>query len=176
VRVALIGGDPSVEVSSLFADLDPPVAAADVDLALIVDHVAAHGFVDVDVAAPLLQRPPAEAEAALRRVAAVSIDGQPLLAPVDGVPADQPDAYRLSASARRRLRSRSVHNAPGGRREHLILRWARHRSRVSSTEVADLADLSVPRSGQILTDLEARGDLAHGRAVKAGRGFVYVPA
>lgn len=176
VRVALIGGDPSVEVSSLFADLDPPVAAADVDLALIVDHVAANGFIDVAVAAPLLQRPSAEADAALRRVAAASIDGHQLLTPVDGVPADQPDAYRLSAGVRRRLRSRSVHNAQGSSREQMILRWARHRGRVSSTEVADLADLSVPRSGQILTDLEVRGDLAHGRALKAGRGFFYVPA
>ncbi len=176
VRVALIGGDPNDEVTSLFADLDPPVSAADVDLALIVDHVTANGFIDVAVAAPLLQRPRGEADAALRRVAGVRIDGHPLLVPVDGVPADQPPAFRLSASARRRLRSRSVHTAGGGRREQMILHWARHRGRVSSTEVADLANLSVPRSGQILTELEERGDLAHGRAVKAGRGFFYVPA
>ena len=58
----------------------------------------------------------------------------------------------------------------------MILEWASHRGPVSSTEVADLANLSLPRSGQILTELEDRGDLAHGRAVKAGRGFFYAPA
>lgn len=176
VRVSLVGGDPDARVSSLFADLDPASAAEDVDLALIVDHIATYGFIDASAAVPLLQRPPGEAEAALRRVGKITLDGASLLVDVDGVPSDAPPAFRLSKQARGRLQARSVHSASGARREHMILRWAQHRGRVSSTEVADLANLSMPRSGQILTELEERGELAPGRATKAGRGFFYVPA
>ncbi len=57
----------------------------------------------------------------------------------------------------------------------MILEWAHARGRVSSTEVADLTQLSVVRAGQILTELEDRGDLARGKEVKLGRGFFYVP-
>ena len=61
-------------------------------------------------------------------------------------------------------------------REALVLNWSRARGRVSSTEVADLTELSKVSAGKLLTRLEAAGHLKAGRLGRRGRGFFYVPA
>lgn len=175
VRVSLLGGDPDPEVIRFLGDLDPPHAARDLDVVLLVDHLTRHGFVDTATAQPVLQRPAGETSAAIDRAAATTVGGQPVIVPVNGVPDGHPPAYRLSDSARERLPGRVGQLNSGAARNRLILAWARTRGRVSSTEVADLTGLSVVRSGQILTELEERGDLAPGKEVKLGRGFFYTP-
>lgn len=58
---------------------------------------------------------------------------------------------------------------------HLILDWVRARGRVSTTEAADLAGVSVGYAGTLLKTLAAAGSVAPGRPNAAGRGFFYVP-
>ena len=176
VRVALIGGDPEREIVELLADLEPPRAAEDVDLLLLLEHLTRSGWVDVARAAPVLQRNASETEAAIGRLGAASLAGDPVIVRIKGVPADHPAAHRLSDPARRRLASRLAGIAAPGAREGVLLGWAHARGRVSSTEAADLAGVSVPYAGQLLGGLEADGTLRPGRAQRMGRGFFYVPA
>lgn len=176
VRVALIGGDPDEEVLALLAAAEPPEVAADVDALLVIEHLSLHGWIDIDTAAPVLQRPPAETAAALGRIATMRVDGDPLITPVDGVPAGHPAAYRLSDTALAILATRTTALRVPDRRRETVSAWARTRGRVSSTEVADLTGLSVPSAGALLTSLESDGLLAPGRQPKLGRGFFYIPA
>lgn len=175
VRVGLIGGEPDTEVLALLDAANPPALAADVDALLVIEHLSRRGWIDTDSAAPVLQRPPAETAAALERIAGTEIDGQPLLVQVNGVPTGHPPAWRLGNTAQAKLASRIAQGRAPGTRDGLVVGWARARGRVSSTEVADLLDLSVPSSGGILAALEEQGLLAGGREQKLGRGFYYVP-
>lgn len=175
VRVALIGGDPDEEVLALLASADPADVSSDVDTLLVMEHLSRDGWIDIETAAPILQRPRAETEAALRRVADVRIDGDLLITPLDGVPAGHPPAYRLSDTAQAMLANLTAAVRVPDRRREMVLAWARARGRVSSTEVSDLTGLSVPSSGALLTGLEEDGLLAPGRKTKLGRGFFYVP-
>lgn len=175
VRVGLIGGDPDEEVVALLAAVDPEAFATDVDALLVVEHLSRYGWIDVETAAPVVQRPLAETDAALHRIAGVRVDGEPLITPIDGVPAGHPPAYRLGDTALGKLTKRTATLRAADRRREVVLAWARARRRVSSTEVADLTGLSVPSAGALLTALEQDGLLAQGRENKLGRGFFYVP-
>ncbi len=175
VRVGLIGGEPDPEILALLDAASPPTLAADVDALLVIDHLSRRGWIDIDRAAPILQRPPTETAAALDRIAGVAIDGKPLLVQITGVPASHPPAWRLGDTAQAKLASRAGRSRSPGARDGLVVGWARARGRVSSTEVADLLGLSVPSSGGILAALEEQGLLAGGREQKLGRGFYYVP-
>ncbi|MEI2699654.1 MAG: ATP-binding protein [Microthrixaceae bacterium] len=175
VRVALIGGDPDQEILALMAAAQPPEVSSDVDALLVIEHLSQHGWIDVDRAAPVLQRPPAETAAALARIAEMRVNGDPLITPLNGVPAGHPPAYRLSDPAQAILATRTTASRVPDHRREMVLAWARARGRVSSTEVSDLTGLSVPSSGALLTALEGDGRLAPGRGTKLGRGFFYIP-
>lgn len=175
VRVALIGGDPDAEVLALLAAVEPSGATADVDALLVIEHLSRHGWIDTASASPVLQRPPAETAAALGRIAAMRVGGEPLIRPLDGVPAGHPPAHRLSDRALAILATRTMASRAPDRRRETAVAWARARGRVSSTEVADLTGLSVPWSGTLLTGLEEEGLLAPGRENRLGRGFFYIP-
>jgi len=176
VRVSLVGGDPDAEVMEFLASLEPPTAAVDVDVLLLVDHLAKAGWVDTATAAPVLQRPQGEARTAIGRLAATRTGRDAVIVAVKGVPAGQADAYRLTGSARRRLANRTRHlMTPEGRKAQLVS-WATQRRRISSTEASDLAGVSVPYAGTLLTSMADEGVLKPGRESKTGRGFYYVPA
>jgi len=175
VRVGLIGGEPDAEVVGFLAGLEPTWAAADLDALLLIDQLSRRGWLDVERAAPLLQRPPAEAAAAIDRLLGLRQHGDPVAAPVAGTPPDTPQAIRLSDTSRGALAGRiGPLQTPNGRGS-LILDWARQRGRVSTTEGADLTGLSVVRVGTLLTAMTDDGVLAPGRENKLGRGFFYVP-
>jgi ATP-dependent DNA helicase RecG len=175
VRVGLVGGEPDTVVLEFLAQLEPPSTGTDVDALLLIERLSRRGWLDVATAAPVLQRPPGETTAAINRLAAATINGEPVIVPVNGVPTDAPPAHRFGEVARAKMAERVSHlEAPDGRTA-LMLDWARSRGRISTTEVADLTGLSVPYVGSLLTNLETEGLLAPGRAVKLGRGFFYVP-
>ncbi len=175
VRVSLIGGTPDRQFAELVAQFEPANAGTDVNALLIIDHLTRHGWIDIEHAAPLLQRPTAETSAAIAQLGEVSVQRNRLIVPVDGVPKGKPPAWRLGNRARRVLRSRTSElTSPDGRRR-VILEWAAARGRVSSTETADLVGVSVPYAGTLLGDLENAGLLRPGRAQRMGRGFYYVP-
>ena len=176
IRVSLVGGDPDTEVIDFLSALVPPGTAGDLDALLLVEVLCRNGWVDIHAAAPILQRPDGETAASIERLARAHIGDDPVIEPVKGVPPDQPRAYRLSDAARVRLAHRIEHLTTPEGRKAAILAWASNRGRVSSTEAADLADLSQPWAGNVLTTMAEDGLLEQGRDYKAGRGFYYVPA
>lgn len=176
VRVSLVGGDPDRQVLDLLSAVTPKPIARDVDAVLLLSHLARTGWVDVERAAPVIQRARLEAQAAVDRLAAAQLDGGPLIIRVQGVPPGHPEAYRLSDAARSRLGTRVSHlDTPTGRAA-LIGSWARARGRVSTTEVAGLTGLTTVYAGTLLGAMEEEGALAPGRPNRMGRGFYYVPA
>ena len=84
-------------------------------------------------------------------------------------------ARRLSDRARRELAPRLGGWLPPAARPRLVVGWARHRGRVSTTEVSDLVGVAVNVAGELLKALEEQGQLAPGRTTRLGRGFFYVP-
>ena len=178
VRVALLGGPPDAEIVALVAALTP-ARAADVDSLLLIEHLARHGWLDAESAAPILQRSSSiEAEEAIHRLREVRLDpdhSAPVITPVRGVPASHPAAFRLSDTARRRLSHRLASLRTREGRESMILQWSRARGRVSSTEAADLTGLSKVSAGKLLTALADAGHLEGSRPERIGRGFFYVP-
>ena len=179
VRVVLLGGAPDTAVVELVAALTP-AWAGNVDSLLLIEHLTRCGWVDAESATELLQRSSAEeAGEAIRGLADAYLDSAgsaPVIAPVQGVPADQPDAFRLSDAVQGRLAHRLAPLRSREGRAALILHWCRARGRVSSTEVADLTGLSKVSANRLLTVLADSGDLKGGRPGRRGRGFFYVPA
>ena len=179
VRVVLLGGAPDIAVVDLVAALTP-AHAGNVDSLLLIEHLTRNGWVDAESTTELLQRSSAEeANEAILRLADARLDAAgsaPVIAPVQGVPPGQPDAFRLSDAVRSRLAHRlALLRAPEGR-ETLLLDWSRSRGRVSSTEVADLTGLSKVSARKLLTELADAGHIKGGRPGRRGRGFFYVPA
>lgn len=178
VRVVLLGGPPDTAIVELVDRLTPSWAG-NVESLLLIEHLTRTGWVDAESAARPLQRSsPEEASEAIRRLADahMDVDGSvSVIAPVQGVPPHQPDAFRLSDAVRGRLAHRLAPlRAPEGR-EALVLGWSRARGRVSSTETADLTGLSKVSAGKLLSGLAAAGQLRGGRPERRGRGFFYVP-
>ncbi|WP_129667691.1 ATP-binding protein [Phytoactinopolyspora endophytica] len=173
VRAVLIGGTPNREWTEILAASSSGALSRDVDLLLLLDHLSRHGWVDATRAAPVLQRREIETEAAIGRLADVTVNSEPVIVPVAGVPDGEPSAWRPSDVVREKLPTRLQHVLSGTGRERMILDWARARGRVSSTEVADLAGVATNYAGKLLGNLEAHGYLQPGRANRSGRGFFY---
>lgn len=175
VRVTLFGGEPDSAMVGFVDAIEPQPSRSDVDLLLIVEHMIRHGWADANTVATTLQRSPAESVFALSNAMATTSSGHPIIALVEGVPADQPPAYRLSENSRKALSQRLVHLDTSDSREALILDWAQKRGRISSTEAADLIRLSKPYVGKLLTELARDGHLTQSRKQRKGRGFHYLP-
>lgn len=201
VRVALLGGEPDPGMVRLVAAITPAESAATVDTLLLIDETSRSGWIDVDAAAAVLQRSAAETAEAISRLfaarlaadsgpgsAALSDDGPDLhgrsrgdpapgvITTVAGVAGEPAPAWRLSSRARRLIGHRCDRLDTAAGQEALLLAWANHRGRVSSTQAADLLDVSVPTAGRRLTALAAAGQLAPSRPNGTGRNFHYLPA
>lgn len=173
VRIGLIGGDPDPQVVSFLGAVQPSSITGEVDALLLINRLCHNGWVDMNVAAPLLQRPVGEVAAALDRLSRAAVDGHPVIVELAGVPAGQERAWRLSSASRMRLTDRVAHlSTPTGRVKQ-ALSWVSARGRISSTEVADMTGVTVVTAGKLLTGLAQQGLLQPGRETKAGRGFFY---
>ena len=176
VQVTLFGGDPDRETIEFLGSVEPPALAGDIEMLMLLDVLCRRGWVDAPTAAPDLQRRASEMDERLDRLLRLRVAGKPIVVPVKGIPSSASRAYRLSAATRGRL---AVRLAPlSGREAHrdLALRWARARSRVSSTELADLTGVHISTAARTLKALAEEGLLIPSSERKAGRGFHYVPA
>ena len=175
VRVTLLGGPPDPAVVEFVHALEPATIAS-VDTLLLIEQLCRDGWADAASAAPHLQREPAEAEQAIKRLLGAHVGNSPVVTEVAGVPASDPMAVRLSDEAVQRLAARQTHlQAPAGR-DALFVAWANARGRISSTEAADLAAISPGYAKRQLAALADQGDLRPARNNRNGRGFHYLPA
>ena len=174
VRITLLGGAPDAAVVAFVADLEPPTAA-NVDTLLLLEQLCGHGWTDAARAAPLLQRQPDEAAAAIVGLLEARVDNESVSVEVKGVPADHAAAYRLSNASQTRLAHRLQRFSTPAGRDAMFVAWAQARGRISSTEAADLADITPGYANQRLSALAGDGDIAPSRENRTGRGFHYVP-
>jgi ATP-dependent DNA helicase RecG len=176
VHVSLIGGPPNAQVLQLLGALTPAKLAGDVDVLLLLHQIRLQGWIDVERAAPLLQRSARESAAALARLGDATTDDRPVIVAVHGVPADDATAYRFGDAVRKRIAAGGSAQAQTAARQAMLVGWAKARGRISSTEAADLAGVASPSANVILQKLEADGHIKPGRTTRTGRGFFYVPA
>ena len=94
---------------------------------------------------------------------------------VAGAGSAGPTAYRISDESRHRIGHRCARLQSVECQNELLLDWARGRGRVSSTEAADLIDVSIVTAGRRLAALAADGLLTPSRPNGTGRGFHYLP-
>lgn len=156
-----------------------PAHRTDLNSLLLLRRLVDRTWVDQNVAAPVLQRTSLEAAASLRALESATVAGGPVLTEVAGVPADGDPAWRLSAHAVAVLTA--ADRATGQRRRppsrsDIATDWARHRGRISTTELGSIVGASPTNVGGVLKDLERAGVLAPGRDTRRGAGFFYVPA
>jgi ATP-dependent DNA helicase RecG len=172
VRVALVGSAPDRDWLDFLDRLSPREAGSDLDVLLLLNRLTSHGWIDLAIAARVLQKSHTEAEDALGRLERVRYDRQPLIRAIP-VGFGTEAAYRLSDAAREELADRLNNWLPTGARPALILDWARTRGRVSTTEIADIVGTTVARISTLLQSLEGDGHLVAGRENRSGRGFFY---
>ncbi len=174
VRVTLLGGEPDTTIVNLVSSLKPS-DVVNVETLLLIEQLSRRGWIDAERAAPTLQRPVEAASEAIRLLSKATADGEPIITEVRGVPAHLEPAYRFARTTRKKLAHRLAPLTTSDGRDTLILDWARSRGRVSTTELADLADISVGTANRSLTKLEKASILDPGRTSK-GRGFFYTPS
>ncbi|WP_419551460.1 RNA-binding domain-containing protein [Candidatus Poriferisodalis sp.] len=177
VRVVLHGRSVDASRYQFFAGLrmttadsapSPETAGDDVDVALLVWRALnpATAFLTAESCAPLLQRSPADATQALRRVAGYRTSRKPpLLSPIP-VPSSAPPAWCLSRSARRDLGARAARHAAA-------TAWVRERKRISSAEYEAIALVSQPTANTHLRALAETEGLIPSRPSGRGPGFHY---
>jgi ATP-dependent DNA helicase RecG len=178
VRAALVGSSLDVGWIRFLSRLRPESRRADLTVLMLLRRLVEHWWVDVDVAAPLLQLSSVEAHGALGGLREVTIDGEAVIERVTGVPSSSPPAWRLSDAARGALADEDgevgqVRATPS--RGDVALGWARARGRVSSTELASIVGAHATNVQNVLRALEDSDLLQPSRASRRGAGFYYKP-
>ena len=196
VRTALVGGSADRAWLDFLRSLTPIGIADDLDVLILLRLLAENGWFDAASAAPVMQRNLVEADAAIGRLDGARIAGRvlrdlagtlgrPLDQPVgshiiqriDGVPVDTQPAWCWAGTATRtrlHLRGSALTSVEGRRR--VATRYAHHRGRISTTELASITGVASQQANRTMKDLEEQGVLQPGRAERAGRGFFYIPA
>lgn len=177
VRTTLLGDPIDTAWMQWLASLQPAHAGRDVNMLLILRELVSQGWVDPERAAVLLQTTIDEVLAVFNTMRHVTIAGEPVLLPINGVPDGASQPLTLNAAAISTLRS--LDDAAGNRRawpsrRAIATSYARSRGRISSTELASLTHSRASNVGSVLKNLEADGVLAPSTQVRAGRGFYYL--
>lgn len=178
VRTALVGGVVDEAWLNWLRRMEPE-PSQDLQVLMLIRHLVDHGWVDVDAAHRLLQVTPVEAHAALLRAETVELDNSiPCVVPIKGTPSESQPGFTLSKEARKILDASERRQgwratAPTLTPRAVALDWARHRGRVSSTELASIMGASHTNMSRYLRELEDEGLLEPSRPSRAGRGFYY---
>lgn len=178
VRAALMGSSLDEAWIRLLSRLTPADARVSLTVLILLRRLVDAGWFDAAGVAPLLQLNAAETEGAIRSFLEVRIEGHPICVPVAGVPSDAAPAWALSPAARNALaeEDREVGwQRPDLDRAAVALAWARHRGRVSTTELAGIIGAHPNSMNRVLQRLKDAGELHPSRAATTGRGFYYVP-
>lgn len=177
VRAALMGDSLDEAWIRLLSHLQPDDARGSLTVLILLRRLVDEGWFDVATAAPLLQLNEAETAASIRAFLDVEIGGAPLAEQVAGIPAEAPPAWSLSTAARAELAAEDQAigwQRPPRDREAVALAWARHRGRISTTELGSIVGAHPSAMSRVLQRLEDAGQLRPNRATRTGRGFFYL--
>lgn len=178
VRCALVGGNPNRLVLRLMANLSPPEAADDVDVALIIDTLRQTPTTDARSLAAILQKEPGEAANALDRARATRFSDSPLITPTGRTRRNRQPAYRFGDTVRQHFGPQLPYyrNTLDDVTEHVI-DFLRQHGRIQSGDYAELFGVTAPHAATMLSRLttpEAGELLKPGRKPNVGRAAHYI--
>lgn len=179
VRATLIGGEVDEAWVSWLQEIRPGSIAEDLNCLLAITRLVQTGWIDPVTTARVIQDTVTTSRATLGALAKASVNGEPLLTPIDGVPEDQEPAWRLSEQATALLHARTDEAGTSRAwpsRESVAATYAAHRGRISSTELGSLLGMAPNNVGSTLRQLEHDGVLRPAWPSRRGRGFHYVHA
>ncbi|MBS5745621.1 ATP-binding protein [Cutibacterium avidum] len=177
VVTTLSGVDPDVAWTSWLTGMDVPELMQNLRTLMVMRFLTDHLWIDEDILAPYLQVPVEEVHETLELLRQTECDGEPLLKPIRGVPDEALPAFTLSKRANKQL---DMEYANRGLKRSVPSRavtarqYARHRGRISTTELGVILDVWASNVGQVLKDLMADGVLQPSSEAMAGRGFHYL--
>lgn len=156
VRVVLTGGAPNANIARFVADL-PEDEREDTDTMLILMHLCARRNITAELAAPLLQRSAAEAEAVLRRLAS---DAVGLIERTRHSTGRSTGVYRLRGEPLRRLGTAVAYHRRGtDETDRKIVAHVRDYGRITNRTLQNFLDVGVYKARDIIADLAERGVL-----------------
>lgn len=179
VRVTLVGDDIDQPWIAWLGRIQPADEAEDLNSLLLLRHMVDHRWVDAYTAAGLIQDTIAVATGALAKLARTTIDGRPVILPLDGVPDTAEAVWIMSAAARSTLQELDddyARSRPSTSRETVARGYVLARGRISSTELAGLVGADRTNVGTVLKGLEEEGIVRPAWPARRGKGFHYVTA
>lgn len=157
VETTLVGGEPVRSVVEFVDAIRPTERQRDPRLALILDHLFHHAFIDVPRAGRILHRDPQGAEVALRVATQTSVNGASLLVPYDDVWVLSPTARELVAHLKMvdpiRKFFRYGSTDPQDLRK-TVDEWLATHSSMSTKDLAELGGVSRNTAQKVLNELE----------------------
>ena len=176
VRVSLVGDDLDTNWIAWLRSIEPGTEAEDLNSLLILRRLVDVGWIDAGSAAPLIQDTLAVAKGAIAKLARARMRAFPLIAPVEGAPAQAHVPWRLQHVARLSLElldAQSDRTRAWPSREAVATSYAAARGRISSTELGSLVNASPTNMGSTLKGLEDQGLLEPAWPSRRGQGFYY---
>ncbi len=176
IRTALVGDAVDEAWMAWLGSMQPAEAGIDLQVVMLLRKLVDDGWIDPASARPLLQLSEIETIGAIRKLERVRLAEKDVIRQVTGVPDHSPNAYQLSSYSRNRLATLDVEHGrrrPSPRPREVADGWARHRGRISSTELASIVGAHASNMGGVLKEMEADGFLTPSRPSRRGRGFYY---
>lgn len=172
VRVVLSGGAPRTSVVRYVAQL-PSEEQEDTDAMLVLFTLCRQRTVSASEIAPVLQKRPAEAEIALRRL---SEDRPGMLERTRESSRHRQPVYRLRADALKALGSAvQYHRRTVDEVDRKIFDHVREYGRITNRTLQNLFDIDVYRSRDILADMQRRGLVVRTSEAERGPRVTYGP-
>lgn len=177
VRASLVADVRDDAWTAWLGELTPRASIFDLNVLLLLRSVVDRGWVDLARAMPVVQLDELETRGAIARLQSLTVNNQPVVLTVAGVPSRDDDAYRLSEIARGRLAQLDDQFGWSSRRpgrRSIAQAYARDRGRISSTELASIVGAQRPNVTAVLRELEEDGLLHPAFPSGRGRGFHYL--
>lgn len=176
VRASLVGDALDEPWIAWLTRIDPADESQDLNSLLIIRHLLTTGWIDAVRAAELIQLTVDEARGAIAKLGRARVGTGSFIASVAGTPDGSEPVWKLSTPARSELaeldRTAGHHRTLPSRAE-VARSYARHRGRISTTELGSLVSASGTNVGGALKALEQDGALAPSTQSRRGRGFYY---
>jgi len=176
VRATLFGDEIDSAWISWLGTIKPLSEASDVSSLLILYHLTRNGWIDEQITAQLIQLDIYEARAALLKLSKATIDDQPIIETITGVPESTAQVWRLSNAASKTLAEMdhlSGNKRASPTRREIAISYASKRRRISSTEFGALVGSSPSNVNNLLKSLVSEGLLEPSTLTGRGRGFYY---
>lgn len=172
VRVTLTGGAPNTQLASFVKTL-PDRSDEDADTMLVLFSLLKSRSVNAAGLSPLLQKPPAEVQTVLGRLAAEPFD---LVEPTRETSRRSQPNYRLREAALRTLGTAVTYRRrTADSIDAKVVELLREAGSINARMVRLVLDTDTPTTSRILADLVERGLLVKTSNASRGPGVTYGP-